>query len=72
MIKPEWYRARADQCEREAELPRNTHIGEQLKRIAQQWRDLALMRERLDIGPDKLAELVADAGQFDWLIRKVS
>jgi hypothetical protein len=24
------------------------------------------------IGPDKLAKLVADAGLFDWLIRKVS
>jgi hypothetical protein len=46
MITPEWYRARAEQCERDATLAINASIREQLERIAQQWRELALLRER--------------------------
>ena len=46
MIKANDCRARADQCEREAKLAVNTEIREQLERVAQQWRELAQLRER--------------------------
>jgi hypothetical protein len=40
------YRERADQCEKDAAATPNFEIKAQLERIAQYWRDLALLAER--------------------------
>jgi hypothetical protein len=39
------YRERADRCEKEATATRNFEIKAQLERLAQYWRELALMAE---------------------------
>ena len=46
MIKVDQYRARADQCEKEAAVILNLEIKAQLERIAEYWRELAHLRER--------------------------
>jgi hypothetical protein len=46
MIKAKEYRSRAEQCERDAKLSLDADIRKQLERIAQHWRELALLRER--------------------------
>ena len=46
MIIVDEYRARAERCEREAKLAQNADIRVQLENIAQQWRELATIRER--------------------------
>jgi hypothetical protein len=40
------YRERADRCEKDATVTLNFEIKAQLERIAQYWRDLALLAER--------------------------
>ena len=46
MTKADQYRARADQCEKEAAVISNPEIRAELERVAEYWRELARMRER--------------------------
>jgi hypothetical protein len=46
MIKADHYRARADQCEKDAAVLSNSEIRAELERIAEYWRELARLRER--------------------------
>jgi hypothetical protein len=46
MTKADQYRARADQCEKEAAVILNLEIRAQLERVAEYWRDLAQLAER--------------------------
>ena len=46
MTRADQYRARADQCEKEAAVILNFEIKAQLERIAEYWRELAHLRER--------------------------
>ena len=46
MTKADQYRARADQCEKEAAAILNREIKAQLERVAEYGRDLAQLAER--------------------------
>jgi len=46
MTRADQYRARADQCEKEAAAILNREIKAQLERVAEYWRDLAQLTER--------------------------
>jgi hypothetical protein len=46
MTKADQYRARADQCEKEAAVILDLKIKAQLERVAEYWRDLARLAER--------------------------
>ena len=46
MTRADQYRARADQCEKEAAVILDLKIKAQLERVAEYWRDLARLAER--------------------------
>jgi hypothetical protein len=44
---PEDYRARADECEEQAQAARDPEVKAQLQLLARQWRELADQAERM-------------------------
>ena len=49
MTKSDYYRARAEQCERKADADHDPKVKAQLEDFAVQWRYMAAQAERLGI-----------------------